>query len=342
LVIDDFYTVSVQSVGDSHEEPTSHSQFLQASRAYADQKIMGSEEKDVVGADKAKITGAELDTSGALRGLGMATLASPAAKRMALAHVSLELAKMRWTTDQMHLCLVGGWVHSLLFRRPMMPLLDSSFGFVVNDEKRGDGPKLLPLTRTVAQELVLLAVLRPFMATDLTAQMSSTVYATDSSDKKGAIVAAEVDEEVARALWRSGRKNGGYIRLLNRSQALLKKLDPSFEEPALPDDEIEPAVERPLAFRFHFLAVCGGVGKVAAAAVSGHGWNVGPVIDLDRSAFYDLRSIGVISWVFHLLEKGFWILSWWSLLARHFPQHSIWHPGATMCLEGMTLWILIL
>ena len=223
-----------------------------------------------------------------------------------------------------------------------MPLLDSSFGFVVNDEKRGDGPKLLPLTRTVAQELVLLAVLRPFMATDLTAQMSSTVYATDSSDKKGARVAAEVDEEVARALWRSGRKNGGYIRLLNRSQALLKKLDPSFEEPALPDDEIEPAVERPLAFRFHFLAVCGGVGKVAAAAVSGHGWNVGPVIDLDRSAFYDLRSIGVISWVFHLLEKGFWILSWWSLLARHFPQHSIWHPGATMCLEGMTLWILIL
>ena len=30
----------------------------------------------------------------------------------------------------------------------------------------------------------------------------------------------------------------------------------------------------------------------------------GPVIDLDRSAFYDLRSIRVISWLLHLLERG--------------------------------------
>lgn len=303
LVIDDFYTVSVQDTSESHVSSTSHAQFLEAARAYADHQILGSEEKDVVGADKAKITGAELDTSAALRELNMATLASPAAKRLALAHVSLELAKMRWTTDQLHLCLIGGWVHSLLFRRPMMSLLDSSFGFVPNDEVRGDGPKLMPLTRAVAQELVLLAVLCPFMATDLTAKMSSTLYATDSSDKKGAIVAADIDEEVARALWRSGRKKGGYIRLLNRSQALLKKLDPDFEEPSLPGDEIRQHVERPLALRFHFLEICGGAGKVAAA-VSRHGWNVGPVIDLDRSPFYDLRSLEVISWVFHLLERG--------------------------------------
>ena len=184
-----------------------------------------------------------------------------------------------------------------------MSILDSSFGFVSNDEVRGDGPKLISLTRAVAQELVLLAVLCPFMATDLTARMSTTIFATDSSDKKGAIVAAEVNEDVARALWRSGRKKGGYIRLLNRSQALLKKLDPDFEEPSLPGEESRQPVERPLALRFHFLEICGGAGKVAAA-VSRHGWNVGPVIDLDRSAFYDLRSIRVISWLLHLLERG--------------------------------------
>jgi len=303
LVIDDFYTVSVQNVNVSHVSSASHAQFLTAAKAYADQEILGSEEKDVIGADKAKVTGAELDTSAALRELNMATLASPAAKRLALAFVSLELAKLRWTTDQLHLCLIGGWVHSLLFRRPMMSILDSSFGFVSNDEVRGDGPKLVPLTRAVAQELVLLAVLCPFMTTDLTARMSSTVFATDSSDKKGAIVAAEVNEEVARALWRSGRKKGGYIRLLNQSQALLKKLDPDFEEPPLPGEESKQSVERPLALRFHFLEICGGAGKVAAA-VSRHGWNVGPVIDLDRSAFYDLRSLRVISWLIHLLERG--------------------------------------
>ena len=108
----------------------SHAQFLTASQAYADHEILGSKEKDVIGSDKAKVTGAELDTSAAVRELNMATLASPTTKRLALAYVSMELAKLRWTTDQLHLCLIGGWVHSLLFRRPMMSLLDSSFGFV--------------------------------------------------------------------------------------------------------------------------------------------------------------------------------------------------------------------
>lgn len=50
-------------------------------QAYDDHEIIGSTEKDVTGADKAKITGAELDTTEAVRKLGMATLASPAAKR---------------------------------------------------------------------------------------------------------------------------------------------------------------------------------------------------------------------------------------------------------------------
>lgn len=80
-------------------------------------------------------------------------------------------------------------------------------------DQRGDGPRVLSLPRLVAQELVLLAVLCPLMATDLTASLSSTVFATDSSDKKGAFVAAEVPPDVARALWRSGRKKGGHTRL---------------------------------------------------------------------------------------------------------------------------------
>lgn len=123
-------------------------------------------------------------------------MASPAAKRLPLAHVSLELARLRWTTDQLHLCLIGGWVHSVLFRRPMMSLLDASFKLVDCRDQRGDGPCVLSLPRLVAQELVLLAVLCPLMATDLTASLSSTVFATDSSD----IVAAEVPPDVARAL----------------------------------------------------------------------------------------------------------------------------------------------
>jgi len=304
LVIDDFYAVSVQHVSTRPEASLASQRFQVAMKAYNDQKLLGSAKKDVVGADKAKITGAELDTSEAVRKLGMATLASPMTKRLSLAHVSLELARLRVTTDQLHQCLIGGWVHSLLFRRPMMSLLDASFKLVDNSDRRGDNPRVLPLSRQVAQELVMLAVLCPFMSTDLTASLSSTVFATDSSDRKGAFVAAEVTPDTARALWRSGRKKGGYTRMLSRTQALLKKLDPSFVEP-WSDEEGPQAgqVPRPLALRFHFLEICGGAGKVAAA-LSRCGWTVGPVIDLDRSRFFDLSDLRVISWIYHLVESG--------------------------------------
>ena len=71
--------------------------------AYHKDKILGSPEKDVVDADKAKITGGELDSSFPVRKLGL----TPVEKRLSLAFVSQQLARFRWTTDQLHLCLLG-------------------------------------------------------------------------------------------------------------------------------------------------------------------------------------------------------------------------------------------
>jgi len=309
LVIDDFYTVSIEPVPldaraeDIPGQTVAGTEMATALAAYEQQGILGSPEKDIADASKAKITGAELDTSLRVRSLGLATLASPANKRLALAFVSLHLSRLRWTTDQLHLCLIGGWVHSLLYRRPMMSILADSFGLVENAAVDSDAPVLLHLPRAVAQELVLLSSLIPFMVTDLAAKLSSTIYATDASDAKGAYVEAEVPAAMARALWRSGRKKGGYVRLLSRSRALLRKLDPAFEETAELEESDAGSVERPLGMRFHFLEICGGAGKIAAS-LSGKGWTVGPVIDLDRSPFYDLSMLRVLSWVYHLLEDG--------------------------------------
>lgn len=309
LVIDDFYTVSIEPAPldaraeDIPWQTVAGTEMATALAAYERQGILGSPEKDIADASKAKITGAELDTSLRVRSLGLATLASPANKRLALAFVSLHLSRLRWTTDQLHLCLIGGWVHSLLYRRPMMSILADSFGLVENAAVDSDAPVLLHLPRAVAQELVLLSSLIPFMVTDLAAKLSSTIYATDASDAKGAYVEAEVPEAMARALWRSGRKKGGYVRLLSRSRALLRKLDPAFEETAELEESDAGSVERLLGMRFHFLEICGGAGKIAAS-LSGKGWTVGPVIDLDRSPFYDLSMLRVLSWVYHLLEDG--------------------------------------
>eukprot|EP00438_Fugacium_kawagutii_P012773 Skav217633 [mRNA] locus=scaffold1334:5610:19402:- [translate_table: standard] len=309
LVIDDFFVVSVEDQVPPHapgeKMSEAFAQLKTATKAYKDYDIWGSPEKDVIDADKAKVVGAELDSSPSTRALGLVTLASPANKRLALAHVSLELAKMRCTSDSLHLCLLGGWIHSLMYRRPMMSLLDHSFKLVKGAEVSKDSPKVIALPRSVAQELCLLAVLSPLMITDLAAKLDPTFYATDASDSHGAIVCAPVQPSLARALWRTGKKKSGYVRMLSRTQAILKKLDPDFDEETIDSapPDLPQGVPRPHALRFHFIEICGGAGKVSKA-VARHGWTVRPVLDLDRSSFYNLGALRLLTWVLNLLEQG--------------------------------------
>ena len=185
-----------------------------------------------------------------------------------------------------------------------MSILAESFHLVSSSEVCQEDPKVVPLPRKVSQELVLLAVLAPLITTDLSAVFSEEIFATDSSDAKGAIVKAKARPEVVRALWRSGRKKGGYVRMMTGEEALVRKLD-FFDEPSTEGDEsfVKDVIPKPFALRFHFIEVCGGSGKVSKF-VAERGWVVGPVLDLDRSSHFNLKSLRLISWLIHLLEEG--------------------------------------
>lgn len=211
LVIDDFYAVPVVSTEATAgvEKSWATQKMEKAQQVYKAEGLLGPEEKDVYDAAFAKVTGAELNSSDAVRALGLATLGSPWKKRLSLSFLSLTLAQLGWTTGSLHLCLLGGWVHSLLNRRPMMSILSESFHLVASSDVNQDKPKVTKLPRKVALELVLFAVLSPLMVSDLSAELSSTVYATDASDAKGSYVCTHVWQDVARALWRTGRKRGG-------------------------------------------------------------------------------------------------------------------------------------
>ena len=87
----------------SHEVASVAAQRMKvASKAYSDEKILGSADKDVVDAHKAKVTGGELDTSEATRKLGLALLGCPLNKRLALSCITLELVRLRAATDTLH------------------------------------------------------------------------------------------------------------------------------------------------------------------------------------------------------------------------------------------------
>eukprot|EP00435_Cladocopium_sp_Y103_P055970 s92_g18.t1 len=317
LVIDDFYSISkVPSLlcPEASEElgstlrrdkpepvPWALSQLNSASEVYQSQGLLGSPEKDVVDECKAKITGAEIDSSLEVRRLGLCTLGTPVQKRLAMALVSLELARLRFTSDSLHLCLLGGWVNAMLFRRPVMSLFSEAFLLADAQKVEQDAPKVIPLPRKVAQEFVLASVLCPFFATDLSATFPEEIYATDSSDRKGAVVCAEVGEEVTRALWRTSRKKGGYVRMLSREEALIKKMDHMYQPDSAGDQTVE--IPRPLALRYHFIEVCGGAGKISKI-LSDRGWIAGPVLDLERSEHFNLENLRVLNWIYHLLEEG--------------------------------------
>ena len=114
LVIDDFFSVAVQDVGEGGQLSKAVRAFKTAKACYEAQGLMGSDAKDVVDADQAKIIGGEIDSSEKTRALGVVTLASPVRKRLALAFISLELAQLPSTT-RCFACLLDWWVGALSF-----------------------------------------------------------------------------------------------------------------------------------------------------------------------------------------------------------------------------------
>ena len=139
------------------------------------------------------------------------------------------------------------------------------------------------------------------MCSDISAKISPFLFASDASDLKGAVVKAEVGEDVARGLWRTGRRKGGYTRLLSREQALLAKIDAEWEEEVPEESSQHPT--KPLALRYHFIEICGGAGKITKFADK-EGLVVGPVIDLDRSPAFDFCLLQLLSWLCFMVEGG--------------------------------------
>ena len=212
---------------------------------------------------------------------------------------------------------MGGWTSVLIYRRPLMAVLSQAFRVYRADQLDPSRPKVLPLSRQVADELALCAALAPLAASDLAAPWDHALYATDSSDSRAAIVSAKIPEELSRALWRGSDRKGAATKLLSRAQACLKKAELFFEETL--GDEVWGGGEkehwapgpsascspcpRPVGFRFHFLQL-GSTSSYIPDCLFSRGWSVGPVLDPTFSPHYDLCEDPFLLWLLHLLEAG--------------------------------------
>ncbi|CAE7563812.1 unnamed protein product [Symbiodinium necroappetens] len=311
LVIDDFYAISIEKPELPPEVSAAVRCLDRALLTYAEHGLLGSSEKDVRGADTARVAGTELDASSRTRQDGIVGAGALRSKRLSLASISLSVAALPSTTDVLHSCLMGGWVSTFLYRRPLMSVFAKSFGLVRADLLDPSRPQTVHLPRGVADELALAAALAPLAVSDIAAPFDDKIYATDSSEEGAAVVEARVSPSLTALLWRSSDRKGAATKLLTRAQAALRKIDPLFEERAgvEGDDHRElltttgfaVAPSRPIGLRFHFLQV-GCPARNLCDALASFGWVVGPILDSAFSPHYGLLDPVFFSWLLHMLE----------------------------------------
>lgn len=302
LVIDDYFTLSVEGAESDPMKSRAVELYHRAQQAYSARSLKGSTEKDVVGETRGKLIGAELNSSEDARRRGIAPLGSPAQKRLALSWLTMQISQLPMVSGSLWLCCIGGWVSAMAYRRPFMALLQRSFSFVDHALFNPLRPRMLALPRLIAEEITLLSVLSPMMTSNLAADWHPFLFCSDASLEKCAVLRAPAPLSLARTLFKSCKTKGAYTRLQSRTEQVLSEVY---------GDEPEDAgsgartVDRPLAFRFDFLEVFAGSAKVTFWVAKSPLVSVGPPIDLSYSIHYNLEEEFVIQWISHLLCEGY-------------------------------------
>ena len=194
--------------------------------------------------------------------------------------------------------MAGNWVSSLLLRRPFSFIVEGFFASAADAEKRPED-SLVPFGAGVRQEVAMLAVMAPLMATDAAVTYQRNLFATDASLGLGAIVKTRIDEELSEVLWFGSDQKGTYSKFVQPVKSLLCAVgEEEYENVAEIAQEV-PLKAPPLYFVF--VEIHGRAGIVSRCA-SGIGLFVAPPFDLDASVFYVFASLRLLEWCLHMVE----------------------------------------
>ena len=299
LVIDDFFCVSIEDKGTPCEQSIASKAYKTAQAAYSRVSLLGSPQKDLDGVQCGKTIGATFNSGPAATSRGLVTLGSPPSKRISLSVITLQCCQLRYTTDALHLCLLGAWVSVLGYRRPLLSLLSKSFHLVDQNRFDQNHPRMIRLPRSVACELCLVATLMPLALTEISAAYCPDIFCSDASESKGAYCKARVPEEIVRILWKSERSKGAYTRLLSPAEVLLKRFD---ELDLGANNKPDASPQKPLAFHFDFIEIFAGASLITFH-MNKQGFVCGPPIELSASSQFNLEWNHVASWITYLLGE---------------------------------------
>ena len=172
------------------------------------------------------------------------------------------------------------------------------------------GSALVRFPPGARQELVLLSVLSPQLASNVAVPYEKRLFASDASLSKGAYTHMRPPPGVIEALWLAADSKGFYTKLDRPTRSSLASLGIEPLAPLLsvePEDEEKPerlqGPCRPLGQRFDFLLV----GPGAAALVDdlrAAGLCCGPILDSGTSPHFRLDCPDATEWAMHLASSG--------------------------------------
>ncbi|CAE7283466.1 hypothetical protein AK812_SmicGene31313 [Symbiodinium microadriaticum] len=162
---------------------------------------------------------------------------APRCRVIVLVVLTALIARKGVASSSLLASVLGLWVHVLMFRRPVLALLNRSF----LDSRREPVDRVMPLHRDTVNELLALSMLGPALQTDLRVSYTEKLFAMDASPDGAGLVEAPLPESVVKELWRFSEQRGFYTRLANPAADCLEGLGidsaPAFEHterPAVP------------------------------------------------------------------------------------------------------------
>ena len=145
---------------------------------------------------------------------------APRPRVLLLAWVTAVVCKKGTCTRQLLSSLVGCWIHVVLFRRPLLALMDALFKVI----SKGPSRQVICLSSQCRHELMSLCLLCYSAQSDLRAKICPKIYALDASPWGAGVVVADSCSTATAEFWRHSEQRGYHTNLLGPAGGTLKEL----------------------------------------------------------------------------------------------------------------------
>lgn len=130
------------------------------------------------------------------------------------------IARKGTCTPRLLSMVVGAWVSVLMFRRPIMSVMQAVF----NDAVGRAQDTVFRLSQQCRNELLVLSILGPLAQTDMRTDTCPKLFCLDASPYGAGICESVESENVISELWRHSEQRGFYTKLSNPASAVLQEL----------------------------------------------------------------------------------------------------------------------